>query len=171
MLVCALGAPVRVTDPNYSEGKSLAMKLNQKARYLYEEVETPNMVAAVSDPPLMIRPEDKCDPESLKAKPEICLSRVVLALKNYSRIFGDSGLFQGYNTKCDKWRANATAIAEVTEQILEALQEPSETPTPIMIDNWMTEGYLCRDSVQRLYSFSIVTARVFSHLSSLQQSA
>lgn len=34
-------------------------------------METPNEVAAVSDPPLMIRPEDKCDPESLKTKPEV----------------------------------------------------------------------------------------------------
>lgn len=39
----------------------------------------------------------------------------------------------------------------------------------MVMENWMTEGYLCRDSVERLYSFSIVTARVFSHLSSVQQ--
>ncbi|XP_053499664.1 interleukin-23 subunit alpha-like [Ictalurus furcatus] len=196
MLVCALGAPLRVAETNYTEGKTLVLRLNEKARQLYEEgkalkvhyhcihlskgwhnqylfcflqVETPSEVAAVSDPPLMIRSEDKCDPDSLKTNPETCLSRVVLALKNYSRIFGESGIFQGQNTKCDKWRANATAIAVVTEQILEALKEPSETPTPMMMANWMTEGYLCRDSVERLYSFSIMTARVFSHLSSLQQ--
>ncbi|XP_026800760.1 interleukin-23 subunit alpha-like [Pangasianodon hypophthalmus] len=171
MLACALGAPVRVPEMNYTEGKTLALKLNEKARRLYEEVETPTEVAAVSDPPLMIRSEDKCDPESLKTNPETCMSRVVLALKNYSRIFGDSGIFQGQNTKCDKWRANATVVAEVMEQILEALKEPSDPPTPLMMDNWMTEGYLCRDSVERLYSFSIMTARVFSHLTSLQESA
>ncbi|XP_017342084.1 interleukin-23 subunit alpha [Ictalurus punctatus] len=169
MLVCALGAPVRVAETNYTDGMTLVLGLNEKARQLYQEVETPSEVAAVSDPPLMIRAEDKCDPDSLKTNPETCLSRVVLALKNYSRIFGESGIFQGQNTKCDKWRANATAIAVVTEQILEALKEPSETPTPMMMANWMTEGYLCRDSVERLYSFSIMTARVFSHLSSLQQ--
>lgn len=38
MLVCALGAPVRVTDTNYEEGKALALKLNENARLLYEEV-------------------------------------------------------------------------------------------------------------------------------------
>lgn len=53
---------------------------------------------------------------------QICLSRVVLALKNYSRIFGDSGIFQGQNTNCEKWRANATDIADVAEQILETLK-------------------------------------------------
>ncbi|XP_053338505.1 interleukin-23 subunit alpha-like [Clarias gariepinus] len=171
MLMCAFGAPVRVTETDFTEGKTLALRLNDKARQLYAEVETPNEVAAVSDPPMMIRPEDSCDPDSLKTKPEICLSRVVLALKNYSRIFGDSGIFQGQNTNCEKWRANATDIADVAEQILETLKEPSETPTPIMVENWMAEGYLCRDSVERLFSFSVVTARVFSHLSSLQQSA
>ncbi|KAK3519368.1 hypothetical protein QTP70_026860 [Hemibagrus guttatus] len=122
MLVCALGVPVRVPETNYTEGKALALKLNENARLLYEEVETTNEVAAVSDPPLMIRSEDNCDPDSLKTDPETCLSRVVLALKNYSRIFGDDGIFQGQNTKCTKWRANATVIAEVAKQILETLK-------------------------------------------------
>ncbi|TSP79460.1 ORM1-like protein 2 [Bagarius yarrelli] len=168
MLVCALGAPVRVTETNYTEGKVLALKLNENARLLYGQVETTNEVAAVSDPPLMIRSEDNCDPDNLNVKPEVCLSRVALALKNYSRIFGDGGIFQSQNTKCNKWRANAKAVAEVTTQILEVLKEPAEPLAPMLIDNWMTEGYLCRDSVERLYSFSIITARVFSHLSSQQ---
>ncbi|KAG7323730.1 hypothetical protein KOW79_013432 [Hemibagrus wyckioides] len=171
MLVCALGTPVRVPETNYTNGKALALKLNENARLLYQKVETTNEVAAVSDPPLMIRSEDNCDPDSLKTNPKTCLSRVVLALKNYSRIFGDDGIFQGQNTKCNKWRANATAIAEVAKQLLEALKEPLKPQAPMLIDNWMTEGYLCRDSVERLYSFSIVTARVFNHMSSLQQSA
>lgn len=40
-------------------------------RLCFLQVETTNEMAAVSDPPLMIRSEDSCDPDSLKTKPEV----------------------------------------------------------------------------------------------------
>ncbi|KAI4897345.1 hypothetical protein NFI96_015481, partial [Prochilodus magdalenae] len=127
-------------------------------------VEIPNELAAVSDPPLMIRPEDNCDPDNLQKNPEPCLSRVILALKNYSRIFGVKGLFQEQYPKCGKWKNNAVEVADVTTKLLEQLKEPSTTPEPLNVEGWMNEAFLCRDSVNRLYSFSIVAARVFNFL-------
>ncbi|XP_035378538.1 uncharacterized protein LOC113587240 [Electrophorus electricus] len=198
------------------------------------QIEIPSVIAEVSDPPLMIRPEDRCDPESLRTNAEVrrliipcymfpikppCLLRITLALKNYSRIFGDNGFFNGENTDCSKWRTNATAVAEVIKQLLVTLQvctsifknkhlnmgmvrvkisttwnyilylyvhgtaalslltlisgpqEPWDTPVPLNLPQWMTEEYLCRDSADRLYSFSIVVARVFSFLGSRPQMA
>uniref|UniRef100_A0A4W4EDM8 Uncharacterized protein n=1 Tax=Electrophorus electricus TaxID=8005 RepID=A0A4W4EDM8_ELEEL len=165
---CIHGAPARAkTEVSYINGRTLSISLNEKARYLYKEV----VIAEVSDPPLMIRPEDRCDPESLRTNAEPCLLRITLALKNYSRIFGDNGFFNGENTDCSKWRTNATAVAEVIKQLLVTLQEPWDTPVPLNLPQWMTEEYLCRDSADRLYSFSIVVARVFSFLGSRPQMA
>ncbi|KAL7859699.1 hypothetical protein SRHO_G00148460 [Serrasalmus rhombeus] len=129
------------------------------------QVEIPNELAVVSDPPLMIRPEDKCDPDSLESNAEPCLSKVILALKNYSRIFGDNGLFREEYTKCSKWRASATDVFNITTQLLRALKEQVEAQEPLKLEKWMSEGFLCRDSVDRLYSFSILTARIFNFLS------
>lgn len=42
MLVCALGTPVRVPETNYTDGKALALKLNENARHLYEKVSLPS---------------------------------------------------------------------------------------------------------------------------------
>ncbi|KAL6483100.1 hypothetical protein MHYP_G00079720 [Metynnis hypsauchen] len=165
---CAHGAPAGARTKrhlDYSAGRTLATQLNEKARYLYREVEIPNELAVVSDPPLMIRPEDKCDPDSLQSNAEPCLSKVILALKNYSRIFGDNGLFREEYTKCSKWRASATDVFNVTTQLLHALKEKVEAQEPLKLEKWMSEGFLCRDSVDRLYSFSILTARIFNFLS------
>uniref|UniRef100_A0A3B1JGW8 Interleukin 23, alpha subunit p19 n=1 Tax=Astyanax mexicanus TaxID=7994 RepID=A0A3B1JGW8_ASTMX len=90
-----------------------------------------------------------------------CLMRVALALKNYSRIFGDAGLFKEGCTKCSKWKSNAVTVVEVTRKLLDELK-------PLNPADWMIEGLL-RDSVDRLYSFSIITARIFSFLSHQHQ--
>ncbi|XP_076874826.1 uncharacterized protein LOC143525129 [Brachyhypopomus gauderio] len=170
MFTCTHAAPARAKrEVSYIEGRSLSISLNEKARYLYKEIESPNEIVEISDPPLMIRPEDQCDPESLRSNAEPCLLRIVLALKNYSRIFGDNGFFHVENSDCSKWRTNATAVDEVIKQLLDTLQEPLDSSVPLNLPQWMMGGYLCRDSADRLYSFSIVVARVFGFLGSLPQ--
>uniref|UniRef100_A0A8B9HNN8 Uncharacterized protein n=1 Tax=Astyanax mexicanus TaxID=7994 RepID=A0A8B9HNN8_ASTMX len=131
-------------------------------------MKTLDVLTAVTEPPLMIRPEDKCDPESLLENHEPCLMRVALALKNYSRIFGDAGLFKEGCTKCSKWKSNAVTVVEVTRKLLDELKQKHEAPEPLNPADWMIEGLL-RDSVDRLYSFSIITARIFSFLSHQHQ--
>uniref|UniRef100_A0A673N4P2 Uncharacterized protein n=1 Tax=Sinocyclocheilus rhinocerous TaxID=307959 RepID=A0A673N4P2_9TELE len=162
-LSSASGAPVRAAgEVNFTECKALSIKLNEMARHLYNTVEFPKMSSIIDDPPVSIRPIDTCNPRSLLDNRETCQSRIILALKNYTRIFHKNGVFK--NSACSKWRARANEIADVTGDLLHMLKEPV-VDAPLTAVDWY-DNALCRDSVERLYSFSIISARVFSFLAS-----
>uniref|UniRef100_A0A673FUN4 Uncharacterized protein n=1 Tax=Sinocyclocheilus rhinocerous TaxID=307959 RepID=A0A673FUN4_9TELE len=164
-LSSASGAPARSAgEVNFSECKALSIKLNEMARDLYITVESPTISSIIDDPPVSIRPIDTCDPLSLQSNKETCQSRIVLALKNYTRIFHKNGVFK--NSACSEWRARANEIADVTGDLLRMLKEPV-VDHPLTAVNWY-DNALCRDSVERLYSFSIISARVFSFLASTE---
>ncbi|KAK9954055.1 hypothetical protein ABG768_016163 [Culter alburnus] len=159
----AFGAPTRAAgDVNYTQCKVLSVKLNAMARDLYHKVESKKMAVIIDEPPVSIRPIDTCDPWSLQSNKETCQSRIILALKNYTRIFHKDGVF--ISDACSNWREQANEIAEVTGDLLRVLKEPVED-APLDSVNWH-DSALCRDSVERLYSFSIISARVFSFLAS-----
>uniref|UniRef100_A0A8C1JN16 Uncharacterized LOC109073516 n=2 Tax=Cyprinus carpio TaxID=7962 RepID=A0A8C1JN16_CYPCA len=163
-LSSARGAPTRSAEVNFSKCRALSIKLNEMARDLYNTVESPNISSIIDDPPVSIRPIDTCDPLSLQSNKETCQSRIVLALKNYTRIFHKNGVFK--NSACSKWRERANEIADVTGDLLRMLKEPV-VDHPLTAVNWY-DNALCRDSVERLYSFSIISARVFSFLASTE---
>ncbi|KAG1961024.1 hypothetical protein F2P79_005318 [Pimephales promelas] len=162
-LVCfwleVIGAPARANDV---KSEALSMKLNDMARDLYLQVESPKIASIIDDAPVSIRPIDACDPWTLQNKKETCLSRIIMALKNYTRIFHKDGVFK--NSACDIWREQANKISHVTRDILRVLKEPV-VDAPLTSVEWY-DNTLCRDSVERLYSFSIISARVFSFLAS-----
>ncbi|ROL47007.1 hypothetical protein DPX16_20659 [Anabarilius grahami] len=159
----ARGAPVlSAGEVNYTKCKALSVKLNEMARDLYHKVESKKMAIIIDEPPVSIRPIDTCDPWSLQSNNETCQSRIILALKNYTRIFHKDGVFN--NLACSNWREQANEIANVTGHLLRVLREPVEA-APLDSVDWQASA-LCRDSVERLYSFSIISARVFSFLAS-----
>ncbi|XP_077074648.1 uncharacterized protein LOC143725786 [Siphateles boraxobius] len=159
----ANGAPARAAgEVKFTECKALSFKLNEMARDLYKKVESPKIASIIDDAPVSIRPIDTCDPWSLQNNKETCQSRIILALKNYTRIFHKDGVFK--NKDCSEWREQANKIADVTGDILRVLEEPV-VYAPLPAVEWYANA-LCRDSVERLYSFSIISARVFSFLAS-----
>ncbi|KAI2649615.1 ORM1-like protein 2 [Labeo rohita] len=161
-LSSANGAPARAADEvNFTECKALSIKLNEMARDLYNTVESPEFSSIIDDPPVSVRPIDICDPVSLYSNRE---SRIILALKNYTRIFNKNGVFK--NSACSKWRGQANKVADVTGDLLRLLEEPV-VDAPLNAVDWY-DNALCRDSVERLYSFSIISARVFSFLASTE---
>ncbi|XP_018945170.2 uncharacterized protein LOC109073516 [Cyprinus carpio] len=163
-LSSARGAPTRSAEVNFSKCRALSIKLNEMARDLYNTVESPNISSIIDDPPVSIRPIDTCDPLSLQSNKETCQSRIVLALKNYTRIFHKNGVFK--NSACSKWRERANEIADVTGDLLRMLKEPAIHQPQTTVNT--NHNALCRDSVERLYSFSIISARVFSFLASTE---
>ncbi len=56
---------------------------------------------------------------------QTCQSRIILALKNYTRIFHKNGVFK--NSACSKWRARANEIADVTRDLLRMLKVYSKS--------------------------------------------
>nr|CBM41294.1 Interleukin-23 p19 [Danio rerio] len=159
----ANGAPTGAhAEVNFRECKRLSIHLVEMARDLYNKVESPKMTSVITDLPVTIRPNDTCDPQSLQSNKKTCQSRIILALKNYSRIFHKDGIFN--KSACSKWRVNAEQIANVTGHLLKVLKE-SAVHAPWTAEDW-NDDFLCRDSVERLYSFSIISARVFSYLAS-----
>nr|ATL73178.1 IL-23p19 [Ctenopharyngodon idella] len=163
-LLGARGAPAPSADEvKYTKCKALSIKLNEMARDLYNKVESPKIAIIIDEPPVSIRPIDTCDPWSLQNNKETCQSRIILALKNYTRIFHKDGVFK--NSACSNWTKEANNIANVTGDLLRVLKEPV-VDAPLTAVGWHVNA-LCRDSVERLYSFSIISARVFSFLASL----
>ncbi|RXN17992.1 ORM1 2 [Labeo rohita] len=117
----ANGAPARAADEvNFTECKALSIKLNEMARDLYNTVESPEFSSIIDDPPVSVRPIDICDPVSLYSNRETCQSRIILALKNYTRIFNKNGVFK--NSACSKWRGQANKVADVTGDLLRLLE-------------------------------------------------
>lgn len=51
---------------------------------------------------------------------QTCQSRIILALKNYTRIFNKNGVFK--NSACSKWRGQANKVADVTGDLLRLLE-------------------------------------------------
>lgn len=51
---------------------------------------------------------------------QTCQSRIILALKNYTRIFHKNGVFK--NSACSRWSEQANKIADVTGDILRVLE-------------------------------------------------
>ncbi|KAA0707247.1 hypothetical protein E1301_Tti002568 [Triplophysa tibetana] len=163
---CAKGIPMHRKDAeiNFFQCRALSLKLNEIARDLYNKVEPPNITANISDPPVSIRQIDGCDPWSLETNKETCQSRIILALRNYTSIFHKDGVFK--NSACSEWRGQANEISDVTENLLRALKQPAmDRPSnTVSWHVWWHDSALCRDSVERVYSFSIMSARVFSFL-------
>ncbi|CAM4677510.1 hypothetical protein PO909_014165 [Leuciscus waleckii] len=159
----AKGAPMPAAGKmQYTECKDLSVKLIEMARNLYNKVESPKIASIIDDAPVSIGPTDTCDPWSLQNNKETCQSRIIMALKNYTRIFHKDGVFK--NLACSGWREEANKISDVTREILRVLEEPVVN-APLTAVDWY-DNTLCRDSVERLYSFSIISARVFSFLAS-----
>ncbi|KAI7794304.1 interleukin-23 p19 [Triplophysa rosa] len=165
---CARCTPVAraSAEVNYIQCRVLSLKLNEIARDLYNKVEPPNVTANISDPPVSVRQIDACDPWSLETNKGPCQSRIILALRNYTSIFHKDGVFK--NSACSKWSEQANEIADVTENLLRALKQPvvDRPSNTVGWHVWWHDSALCRDSVERLYSFSIMSARVFSFLAS-----
>ncbi|KAK7129136.1 hypothetical protein R3I94_017369 [Phoxinus phoxinus] len=146
----------------FTKCKVLSIKLNEMARELYNKVGSPKIAIIIDDAPVSIGPIDTCDPWSLQNNKETCQSRIILALKNYTRIFHKDGVFK--SSACGEWRVQANKISDVTGDILRVLEEPV-VDAPLTAVDWY-DNALCLDSVERLYSFSIISARVFSFLAS-----
>lgn len=161
----ATGAPTRAAaDVDFNTCKDLSITLNEIARDLYNKVESSDMRVIIVDPPVSIRQIDSCDPWSLETNKETCQSRIILALKNYTEIFHNDGVFK--NPACSNWREQASEVGDITRDLLKVLKQPvvDDPVIPVTVD--MGTIALCRDSVERLYSFSIMSARVFSFLAS-----
>nr|AKQ06178.1 putative interleukin-23 subunit p19b [Oncorhynchus mykiss] len=82
---------------------------------------------------------------------------MVSALKNYTVVFG---IISQFNSSCTK-------VGEKLNKVVEEVLFQMGEPCPDSEENWSKvnsweEPGLCRDNIEKLFSFSILMARVFA---------
>uniref|UniRef100_A0A4W5PBA0 Uncharacterized protein n=1 Tax=Hucho hucho TaxID=62062 RepID=A0A4W5PBA0_9TELE len=139
--------------------KEYSLQLNQLAkRLLIEELSHLKTVERVVKwPRVLVNATDKCDPTNLRADSTHCLKKMVSALKNYRIVFGIISQFKSICTK----------VGEKLNKVVEELLFQMGEPRPDSEENWSKvnsweEPGLCRDNIEKLFSFSILMARVFA---------
>ncbi|XP_041712405.1 uncharacterized protein LOC121545711 [Coregonus clupeaformis] len=156
----AFGAPVNqpvgIIWNNVTEG---SLKLNELAKILLTEElsHLKTVERVVKGPRVLVESTDKCDPKNLRADSKPCLEKMVSALKNYCTVFGIISQFKNNCAEVGK------KVNTVVKELLFELKEPhpySEENWP-EVERWEEPG-LCRDNIEKLFSFSILMARVFA---------
>ncbi|XP_021423044.1 uncharacterized protein LOC110492907 [Oncorhynchus mykiss] len=155
-----LGAPVNQTvGISWNEVTEGSLKLNELAkRLLTEELShLKNVEIVVKGPRVLVEATDKCDPKNLRADSMPCLKKMVFALKNYSTVFGIISQFKNNCAKTGKM------VNTVVKKLLLDLKEPHPHSEEKWqeVKSWEEPG-LCRDNIEKLFSFSILMARVFA---------
>ncbi|XP_038165112.1 interleukin-23 subunit alpha-like [Cyprinodon tularosa] len=161
----ASGAPAGLKD-DCENVKYSARDLNQHAKTAYLKARNESKdVAHFSNSLAWIDANDKCDPGSLKENSTPCIEKLLSVLTSYHYAVERISAFKG----CSK--VNTTlkpAIKKLHKDMAKCLRSlrgkehhvKREEPQPV--DQWWLEDLMCSYTLERLFSFSILTARVFA---------
>uniref|UniRef100_A0A3P8ZF41 Uncharacterized protein n=1 Tax=Esox lucius TaxID=8010 RepID=A0A3P8ZF41_ESOLU len=153
-------APVNQTAGiSWNKIKEGSLKLNNLAkRLLIEEFSHLKTVERdVKMPTVVVEARDKCDPTNLRLDSMPCFRKMVSALKNYRTVFGTISQF----------KKNCKKVGKTVNKVVKELLIDMKDSSPDSDENWSTvhsweEPGLCHDSIEKLFSFSILMARVFA---------
>ncbi|TWW57003.1 hypothetical protein D4764_08G0009900 [Takifugu flavidus] len=155
------GAPVSSPPGAWADVRTRSQELYHDARRALLEALKESKAADDAITKIgWIESEDKCDPENLRKAPESCLAKIFTVSLSYS-----SALERFSNKEsCPKLARTLIptlgklqkAMANVT-----TFSVPPVVTTGQTISSWEQEG-LCLYTLNRLHSFSILTARIFA---------
>ncbi|KAJ8016854.1 hypothetical protein DPEC_G00011670 [Dallia pectoralis] len=153
-LSAPINQPVGISWNSIKEG---SLKLNHLAkRFLIEEFSHLKTVETdVKMPRVVVEASDKCDPTNLRVDSMPCFRKMVSALKNYRTVFGTISQFK---KNC---KNVGTTVSNVVTELLIHMKESSPEENWSTVHSWEEAG-LCHDSLEKLFSFSILMARVFA---------
>ncbi|KAL1020716.1 hypothetical protein UPYG_G00003720 [Umbra pygmaea] len=143
----------RPTEPPSAEPEVVASS-NKKKRC--DELSHVRIVErVVKGKRVLVEPNDKCDPTNLKADSKPCFDKMVSALDNYKDIFGTISQFKNNCTKVGE------RVNKVVKGLLFQMVGTSSEEKRSIVNNWEELG-ICHDSIEKLFSFSVIMARVFA---------
>ncbi|KAM7405150.1 hypothetical protein PAMP_012434 [Pampus punctatissimus] len=143
--------------------RNSSLELNRIAKRV--SVEARNGSKDVSDfstSLVWIEAKDMCDPETLKHRSTICIEKISNALTSYESAIEDVAGFQS----CSEFaRRVKPALHKLHTDMSRCVnlkhQKGSHITKQVPIDHWQ-EALLCHYTLDRLFSFSVLTARVFA---------
>uniref|UniRef100_A0A8C8E2W5 Interleukin-12 subunit alpha n=1 Tax=Oryzias sinensis TaxID=183150 RepID=A0A8C8E2W5_9TELE len=116
-----------------------------------------------------VEAEDMCDPQSLTQKPMPCVGKIFKTLISYSSAVKRISGFQSCMKSARKVGLALEKLQTDMRKCVESLTSLSHlhlNSVSIEEDTWPTEHWkeplLCSYTLDRLFSFSILTARVFA---------
>uniref|UniRef100_A0A3B3CS03 Interleukin-12 subunit alpha n=1 Tax=Oryzias melastigma TaxID=30732 RepID=A0A3B3CS03_ORYME len=168
LLSAASCAPIGAHDP-CGAARSSSLELNHLAKIASEEVKKGSTDQAnFSSKLAFMQASDMCDPESLKHKSMPCVGKIFSTLKSYSSAVKRISGFQSCMKSTEKVEMALQKLSIDMRQCVESLGGLNHNLNSIIsegdtepIEHWK-EPLLCSYTLDRLFSFSIFTARVFA---------
>ncbi|XP_054602093.2 uncharacterized protein [Nothobranchius furzeri] len=124
-------------------------------------------LAAVSSSLVWMEAKDMCDPESLKHKPMPCVSKIFTVLTSYSSAVEMISAFDSCSEFTSIVKPALRKLHRDMSKCVRSLggkheKEPHVSKVePEAVDQWK-EAFLCHYVLDRVFSFSILAARVFA---------
>ncbi|XP_058867362.1 interleukin-23 subunit alpha-like [Acipenser ruthenus] len=111
-----------------------------------------------------IEASDRCDPAGLRSEEQPCLLKISRVLHYYSHLFGENSVFNESD-----FDDLARTLSQLLRQIKSHYGHASENGHGVAVEDWSCitvkdwqRQYLQRHYMERLKSFSIIVARVFT---------
>ncbi|KAM9828131.1 uncharacterized protein ACBT44_020848 isoform 2-T2 [Syngnathus typhle] len=109
--------------------------------------------------------KDKCDPETLRHSPTPCAKKILKVLSSYvtaldkvARFASCSASVSRVKPTSEALRKSVSACVQLNNDVSKEAEEPRPRPDDVA---WQEEP-LCYYTLKRLFSFSLLTARVFA---------
>ncbi|KAK1899056.1 Interleukin-23 subunit alpha, partial [Dissostichus eleginoides] len=157
LVAAARGSPIGLSvheEPCLAVRNS-SLQLNQLARTAAREARNgSNNIDDFTSDLAWIETKDLCDPESLKHNPKTCLEKLLHVSSSYRSAVKRVSEFE----KCSKFASKLQPAMLKLQRDMRRCQ-PSDWLEAV--GRW-EEASLCRFTLDRLFSFSILTARVFA---------
>ncbi|KAK5924418.1 hypothetical protein CgunFtcFv8_001287 [Champsocephalus gunnari] len=170
LVAAAWGSPIGllVHEEPCLAVRNSSLQLNQLARTAAREARNgSNNIDDFTSDLAWIETKDLCDPETLKHNPETCLEKLLHVSSSYRSAVKRVSEFE----KCSKFASKLQpAMLKLQRDMRRCVgararggahlpQQPSDWLEAV--ERWQ-EASLCRFTLDRLFSFSVLTARVFA---------
>ncbi|KAK5609052.1 hypothetical protein CRENBAI_016929 [Crenichthys baileyi] len=166
-LIAASAAPAVHPDA-CAEVRASSQDLNEYAKIASVKARNVSTdLASFSSSLVWIESSDMCDPVSLKQKSMSCVEKIFGVLMNYSSAVERISLFESCSEFTSTVKPALKKLQRDMSKCVRSLggkqeKEPSVTnKEPQPVEHWK-KPLLCRYTLDRLFAFSILTARVFA---------
>ncbi|TNN30463.1 hypothetical protein EYF80_059385 [Liparis tanakae] len=149
--------------------RSSSLELNHVARTVSKEARNGSKDVSDFTPELIwMEAKDKCDPENLKQKPATCLGKILSVLTSYLSAVETVAGFQSCSEfvskvkpKMQKLHKDMKKCVKTKPGMNHIMESPTRKEETRHTSHW-EEDLLCHHTLDRLFSFSILSARVFA---------
>eukprot|EP00064_Thunnus_orientalis_P015733 superscaffoldBa00002975_g15790 len=166
LLNAASCAPAGLQDA-CADVRNSSMELNRIAKIVSVQARNGSKdLADFSTSLVWMRADDMCDPETLKLKSTTCTERMFKALTSYNSVVETVARFPSCSEFVSKVKPALDKLHEDMSRCVKSKgvthdQQGSHTSEEETISQW-EKPLLCQYTLDRLFSFSILTARVFA---------